>query len=342
MITARMLLCGAVSLTLLGSMDSATVAQTNAAPDLKTVNIATYGSTLGSWCIYGAQQGNYFAKAGIRIGNSVVLYGDPAIVSALTSGQADIVTAGAASVIPAANGQSDQLVVLGSSEGSPVSLISPPSITSPAQLVGKTIALPAHNTSNEAIGTALINGYVGKDKWKPLYIGGASTGRLAAVVSGQAAAAYINDPVDRGDFNGMHTLTHFGASQKLYNNGLVMSTRNWLKANPDTAVRFMGALAKGCDYILDPKNRAQAIDLLAKGGPLSVAAATDAYEYYAAGPFRGNTPPVDARLDPKAFANAIQVLKDEQIISNPAWDYHSVIDFSYLDKAIKTPSLFSH
>ncbi|MGA2394719.1 MAG: ABC transporter substrate-binding protein [Candidatus Lustribacter sp.] len=320
-----------LTLLLTASSGSAIVAQTTP----QTVNIATYGSTLGSWCVYGAEAGGYFTKNGIKIGNTVVLYGDPAIVSALTSGQADIVTAGAASIIPAANGQSDQLVVIGSTEGSPVSLITPPSITSPAQLVGKTIALPAHNTSNEAIGTALVNAYVGKDKWKPLYIGGASTGRLAAVVSGQAAGAYINDPVDRGDFAGLHVLTHFGASQKLYNNGLVMSTRNWLKANPDAAVRFMGALAKGCDFVLDPKNRSAAIDLLVKGGPLSETAAADAYDYYVAGPFRGNTPPVDGRLDPKAFANAVQLLKDEGIITNAAFDYRSVIDFSALDKALK-------
>jgi ABC-type nitrate/sulfonate/bicarbonate transport system substrate-binding protein len=114
-----------------------------------------------------------------------------------------------------------------------------------------------------------------------------------------------------------------------------MSTRNWLKANPDAAVRFMGAVAKGCDFVLDPKNRSAAIDLLVKGGPLSESAAADTYDYYVSGPFRGNTPPVDGRLDPKAFANAVQLLKDEGIITNAAFDYHSVIDFSALDKALK-------
>lgn len=325
-----------LALVLIGSTRAVTVAQT---PELKTVNIATYGSTLGSYCIYGAQMEDYFTKAGIKIGKTTVLYGDPAIVSALISGQADIVTAGAASIIPVANGQSDQLVVLGSTEGSPVSLITPPSITSSKQLVGKTIALPAHNTSNEAIATALIDDFVGKGKWTPLYIGGSSTGRLQAVAGNLASAAYINDPADRADFVGMHTLTHFGADQKRYNNGLVMSTRNWLKANPDTAVRFMAALAKGCNAILDPKNRAQAIAVLAKNGPLSTSAATDAYDYYVAGPFRGNTPPVDAKLDPAAFANSVKLLKDEGIITNPAFDYKSVLEFSYLDKALKTPSI---
>ena len=322
-----------LALFLLPSTGSAIDAQTNAPV---TVNLATYGNTLGSWCIYAAQSQSYFTKAGIKIGNVVVLYGDPQIVSALTSGQANIATGGAASVIPAANGQTDQLVVLGASEGSPVSLIAADGITSAAQLVGKTIALPAHNTSNEAIGTALVNAYVGKDKWKPLYIGGSSAGRLAAITGNFASAAYINDPGD-AELKGMHTLTHFGANQKLYNNGLVLSTRNWLKSNPDTAVRFMAALAKGCNFLIEPKNRATAIDLLSKGGQLALDATTQTYDYYVAGPFRGNTPPVNAKMDTQAFANSIQLLKDEGIITTASFDYHTVLDTSYLDKALKSP-----
>jgi ABC-type nitrate/sulfonate/bicarbonate transport system substrate-binding protein len=325
-----------LSLFLVQATGAAIGAQTNGATDLKAVNLATYGNTLGSWCIYGAQSQNYFTKAGIRIGNVTVLYGDPQIVSALTSGQADIATGGAASIIPAANGQTDQIVVLGATEGSPVSLIAADGITSAAQLVGKTIALPAHNTSNEAIGTALVDGYVGKGKWTPLYIGGSSAGRLAAITGKSASAAYINDPGDAA-LTGMHTLTHFGPNQKLYNNGLVLSTRNWLKANSDTAVRFMAALAKGCNFIIDRKNRATAIDLLTKGGQLSVDATTQTYDYYVAGPFRGNTPPANAKMDEQALANSVQLLKDEGIITNKAFDYHSVLDTSYLDKALKSP-----
>ncbi len=312
-------------------------AQSNA-PDLKTVNIAMYGTTLGSWCVYAAQAQNYFTKAGIKLGNSIFLSGDPAIVSALISANADVATGGTASLIPVANGQTDQIVVIGGVEGSPVSLIALNATTSPAQLVGKTIALPAHNTSNEAIGTALVDRYVGKGKWTPLYIGGASTGRLAAVTGGLAAAAYINDPADFTDLTGMHTLTHFGADQRLYGNGGVLSTRKWVHDNPDTAVRFMAAFAKGCNYIDDLKNRAQTIDLLSKRGGISVQASTDAYDYYVAGPFRGNTPPMNAKLDFQAFANSVQLLKEQGIITNQAFDPRTVIDMSFLDKALKSPA----
>ena len=308
------------------------------AGDLKTVNVALYGTTLGDWCLYAAEAQNFFTKAGIKIGNKIFLSGDPAIVSALISGQADVAAGGTASILPVANGQTDQIVVIGGVEGSPVSLIAPNSITSPAQLVGKTIALPAHNTSNEAIGTALVDSYVGKGKWTPLYIGGASTGRLAAVSGNLAAAAYINDPSDLADVPELHTLTHFGDKQHLYGNGGVLATKKFLQASPDAAVRFMAAWARGCNYVIDTKNRQQIIDLLVKNGPISARSAANAYDYYVAGPFRGNTPPVNAKLDVQAFANSVQLLKDGGQITNPSFDYRTVIDLSYLDKALKSPA----
>src|SRR5580704_3559843 len=142
-IVVRALLACALAVTCAASSN----AQSSPAPDLKTVNLALYGTTLGDWCVYAAESQNYFAKAGIRIGNKLFLSGDPAIVSAITSGQADIAAGGTASIIPVANGQTDQIVIIGGVEGSPVSLIAPTATTTAAQLAGKTIALPAHNTS---------------------------------------------------------------------------------------------------------------------------------------------------------------------------------------------------
>lgn len=333
-VTGTLLAC------LLASSAVSSDAQTNA-PELKTVNVSLYGTTLGDWCLYAAESQNYFTKAGIKIGNRIFLSGDPAIVSSLISGQADIAAGGTASIIPVANGQTDQIVVIGGIEGSPVSLISPNSITTAAQLVGKTIALPAHNTSNEAIGTALVDSYVGKGKWTPLYIGGASTGRLAAVSGGLASAAYINDPSDLADIPDLHMLTHFDAKQHLYGNGGVLSTRKWLKENPDTAVRFMAAWAKGCNFVIDVKNKALTIDFLVKGGPISVRSATNAWDYYVAGPFRGNTPPKDAKLDVQAFGNSVQLLKDGGQITNPSFDFHTVIDLSYWEKALKSSAFLN-
>jgi ABC-type nitrate/sulfonate/bicarbonate transport system substrate-binding protein len=313
----------------------------SSAQPLIPVKLIVYGAGIGSWCVYAAKEQHFFADAGIDVGDPLVVIGDPNIVSGLMSGQAQIAAGGVASLLPDANGQTDQLVLIGGIERSPVALITKTSVTSPQQLVGTTIALPGHNTSNEVIGSALVDALVGKGKWTPLYIGGASTSRVAAVAVGKAAAAYVNEPVDVHSLGGdFHIMTRFGAKQ-IYTNGGVITTRNWLRANPDTAERFLAGLARGCNFINDPKNRAAAVDILVRHQPIAEPAADDAYAYYVLGPDRGRTPPTDARLDVQGTLAVFGLLKDAGIITNKSFDPRKVIDLSYLDKALKS-KYFKH
>ena len=304
------------------------------APSLKLV---TYGTGMGAWCLYGAQSERYFDAAGVTLERVFSVIGDPNIVSALTSGEADIAIGSVGELVPVANGQTDQIVVIASSEGAPLSLIGPNEITSPTQLIGKTIALPAHNGSNTVISEALLNDAIGAGKWNPLYIGGATTARVAALVAGKASGAMLSDPFDlneAGIGDKDHVITRFGA-RAIYWNGPVFSTRKWLQGNRVAATRFLAAFAKGCNFILEPKNRTSAIALLAKETPVSVAAATQAYDYYVAGPRRGKDPPRNATVDLPALGNTVGLMKNAGIITNKTFDYRSAVDQQYLEAALK-------
>jgi len=299
-----------------------------------TLNLAEYGSGIGSWCVYGAQDQDAFTKAGIKLDNILTLTGDPNIVSALLSGQADIAMGSVGSIVPVANGQTDQIVIIASSEGAPVSLVTAKSVTAPAQLAGKTIALPAHNTSNELIGEALLDQLLGAGKWTPLYVGGTASARIAAIAAGKADAAFVNDPVDLRTLPDYRVLTRFGARQ-IYLNGPVLSTRNWLRDHHEAAVRFLAAYAKGCNFILDPKNRQAATGLLVTRAAMPEPIAAEVYGYYVAGPARGKSPPRDGKLDLAGLAATIDVLKKAGIITNPAFDYRSAVDTRYLEEALR-------
>lgn len=320
----RLLLCGVVALLGAGEPN----------PSLKLV---TYGTGMGAWCLYAAQQQHYFDAAGVTLDKVFSIIGDPAIVSALTSGEADVAIGSVGELVPVGNGQTDQIVVIASSEGAPLSLIAANDVTDVKQLTGKTIALPAKNGSNTVISEALLNDAIGAGKWQPLYIGGPTNARLAALAAGKAQAAMLSDPYDlaeAGATDKVHFLTRFGA-RAVYWNGPVFSTRKWLAGNRVAATRFLSALAKGCNYVLDPKNRAESIAMLAKETPVSTAAATDAYTYWVAGPGRGKSPPRNASVDLPALANTINALKAAGIITNPNWDYKSAVDLQYLNAAVK-------
>lgn len=301
---------------------------------VEELNVATYGRGIGPWCLYVAQDRGYLDQARVKIGQQMSLFGDPSFISALVSGQTDIAIASTGTVVPIANGQTDQIVVVAASEGYPVSLVAPDTVTSPAQLVGKTISMPPQNTSLTIIGTKQIDALVGKGKWNAIYSGGNDAAHFALLAGGKAQAVMVNDPVTLDPSAHLHLLARLNAGQA-YLNGPLLASKTFLKNKPEAAIRFLAAFAKGCNFILDPKNRAAAIDSLVKGSGVSREACTAAYEFYVAGPQRGHTPPRDARLDSKGFAATIALLKDAGTVTNKAWDPRSAIDESYLDRALK-------
>jgi ABC-type nitrate/sulfonate/bicarbonate transport system substrate-binding protein len=302
--------------------------------DVATLNIATYGRGIGPWCLYVAQSRGYLDEARVKVGDQLSLFGDPNIINALVSGQVDVAIASTGTVVPLANGQTDQIVAIAGSEGYPVSLIAPDSVTSPAQLVGKTISMPPNNTSLTIIGTKQIDALIGKGKWNAIYSGGNDAAHFALVAAGKADAVMVNDPVTLDPSAHLHLLARLNGRQS-YFNGPLLASKNFLRSKPDAAIRFLAAFAKGCNYILDPKNKASAIDILVKNSGVSPESCAAAYDFYVAGPQRGHTPPRDARIDEQGFANTIELLKEAGTITNQAFDPKTAIDNSYLDRALK-------
>lgn len=310
------------------------VAPTVAQTDIPSVNVATYGKGAGEWCMYVAQQKGYFDQAKVKLGQWLVVFGDPNIVNALVSGQVDMAVSSTGAILPVANGETDQVVAIGGSESYPVSLITSDTITSPAQLVGKTVSMPPKNTSLEIIGTRQIDNIVGAGKWTAIYLGGADATHLALIGAGKAQGVLVNDPVTLDPDLHLHVLARLNGGQSMFN-GPLMASKRFLQNNPQAAIRFLAAFAKGCNFILDPKNKVEAVNILASATGVAHGPCQDFYDYYVAGPQRGKTPPKDARIDAAGFANTIQLMKDAGVITNKVFDPKSVIDTSYLDKALK-------
>ncbi len=317
-------------LALLSNTTLATAQSTN----VETINVGTYGQGIGPWCYYVAQDRGFFDQAGVKIGERITLFGDAPIISALVSRQTDVVLAGTGTLVPQANGQTDQIVVVGGLEGYPVSLVTPESITSPSQLVGKIVDMPDKNSSLTIIGTKQVDALIGKGKYTAIYSGGANAAHFALLAGGQAQAVLVNDPVTLPPEMHLHVLARLNAGQQ-YNNGPILSTRVFLQSKPQAMVRFLAGLAAGCNFILNPKNRTAAIDSLAKGSQVDRDSCVQAYDFYVAGPQRGKTPPADAKLDRKAYVAAVGLLKEAGTITNASWDPMSVVDESYLDQGLK-------
>lgn len=311
----------------------------NDANGVASINISTYGGGIGHWCLYAAEDEGYLDQAHVKIGNHLTIFGDPNIISSLLSGDVDIALGSAGTIVPVANGQTDQIVVIAETEAFPVSLVAPEAITSVAQLAGKTIAMQPRNASPSILGGELIDRLVGKGKWTPLYLGGPDSAHVALVGAGRADAAMVNDPVTLDPALHLHLVARL-TSRPAFVNGPALATKRFLQSRPDVAVRFLAAFSKGCDFLLDPKNRAAAIGFLVNDSHVSPEAATGAYDYYVAGPARGQVPPRDARIDMAGFSKAVEQLKAGGSITNKAFDPASVVDTSYLERGIKMAASF--
>ena len=161
----------ALAILLLVVFSSSGIRPAEAQSDIPSLSIATYGKGAGEWCLYIAQANKYLDQAKVKVSDWQVVFGDPLIVNSLISGQSDLAISSTGAIVPVANGQTDQIVAIGGSEGYPVSLVAPDSITSPSQLIGKTISMPPANTSLQIIGTKQLDLLLGHNKYDQINSG---------------------------------------------------------------------------------------------------------------------------------------------------------------------------
>ncbi len=213
-------------------------------------------------------------------------------------------------------------------------IIVQPEVNSLADLRGKTVVVDAPNTAfalllYKALKTAGLN--KGDYAVKPV---GGTPARLKAMREDKNnMAGVMNPPLSFAA--AAAGLKDMGPATKAvgpYQSDSLLVMRSWAKANSDTLVRYIKAYVQGRRWVLDPANKAEAIQLLVdrlKISPqlaaLSYGAAVDPTD----GIFK------DAKFDMAGFGNALKLRAEIQGQwggNPPAPDRY--IDLSYYDKAV--------
>ena len=117
-----------------------------------------------------------------------------------------------------------------------------------------------------------------------------------------------------------------------YQAGSVVVMREWAKANSDTLVRYLKAIIAGRRWLLDPANKAEAIQLAADRVKLPPDVAAKAYAYVT-DPSEGFDK--DAQFDMEGFKNVLKLraeIEGQWGGTPPAPDKY--FDLSYYKKAI--------
>jgi len=207
-------------------------------------------------------------------------------------------------------------------------LIVQPEITSLAEIKGKTVAVDAVNTAYAfQLYEMLRQKGLNKGDYEVKPVGGTSQ-RLEALTKDKTyAAAMMNPPFSiRAEKAGLRAIDTAASALGAYQGSSAFVLRPWAGANTDTLVKYIQAYIEGLRWMLEPKNKTEAVGLLSERLKLPQDVAAQAYDATLKG-FQK-----DGALDMEGVRNVLK-LRAQFEGGTPA-SPDKYIDTSYYQKAL--------
>jgi len=207
-------------------------------------------------------------------------------------------------------------------------LIVQPEITSLADIKGKTVAVDAVNTAYAfQLYEMLRQKGLNKGDYEVKPVGGTSQ-RLEALTKDKTyAAAMMNPPFSiRAEKAGLRAIDTAAGALGAYQGSSAFVLRPWAGANTDTLVKYIQAYIEGLRWMLEPKNKTEAVGLLSERLKLPQDVAAQAYDATLKG-FQK-----DGALDMEGVRNVLK-LRAQFEGGTPA-SPDKYIDTSYYQKAL--------
>ncbi len=314
----------------LGALLLAALFAMNAAAQQKiTIN---YPNRSGSnWPLFLAKDGGYYQKYGLDV---TLTFGVmPAGIAMLTSGEAQMVNSSLDQLMQAAS-KDGSLVLIGSSLNRGVfALMAAKNITSIKDLKGKRIAIGQLGDAPYGYLVALLSksGLSPRDvTWIP--IGTDANGRAAALIGGRAEATLLTAPAYfKVEEQGFKTLANLADHPEIFASTAYLMKKSVAAADPKLPEKLIQAQAEAIKRFYEDK--AFAVQTFLKYDKMAKAdEVARVYDLYA-------KPQAFERV-PFVLAAAVKSVLDQQ--SDPqlaarmkAYDFHKVIDNSYVGRLVK-------
>jgi len=221
----------------------------------------------------------------------------------------------------------DVAVVLGGDD-SFNRLIVQPEIASLADIKGKTVAVDAVNTAYAfQLYEMLRQKGLNKGDYEVKAVGGTGQ-RLEAMTKDKTyAAGMMNPPFSiRAEKTGLKAIDTAAHALGAYQGSSAFVLRSWGAANADALTKYVQAYIEGLRWMIEPKNKAEAVALLTERLKLPADIAAQSYDATLSG-FQK-----DGALDMEGVRNVLK-LRAQFEGGTPA-DPAKYIDMSYYQKAI--------
>jgi len=256
-----------------------------------------------NWPIWVAQDKGYFASDGIEVN----LTNTPNSVFQLTNlieGKFDIAMTAIDNVIAYMEGQGeaptqvkpDLIVFMGGDNGF-LSLVTVPEVRNVTDLKGRTVSVDARTTGYAFVLFDLMKRKgLNEADYKVEKAGGVLQ-RWDALKEKKHDGTLLLTPFDFiAKENGFNVLEYAIDVYGHYQGLVGASRRAWAADNPHKVQVFIKGYASGVDFLLDPKNKAEAIAILRKRLPQMSEQLADQSHSYMAGP-KGFTPKAKIDMD---------------------------------------------
>jgi NitT/TauT family transport system substrate-binding protein len=249
------------------------------AESLTKVRVAYDGFSMTTGPMYYATQKGLFKKFGLDVTPTYV-QGGSTLTQAVVGGSVDIAQNGYTPAISAAIQGADIVLIGGISNKLPFQLVTKASVTGAEQLKGQAIAISRYGSSTDTAAEFAVK-HLGltRNDVKILQLG-SPTNRIAALTSGQIAGTMEQYP-DTGELvqKGYHVLVDVTPIAGDYPNTAYVTSRAYLKSNPEAVKKFMMAMATAIhDYKTHPDEAmALTAKFLSVKDPAIMQAAYEAY-----------------------------------------------------------------
>ena len=264
----------------------------------------------------------------------------PTLLRNLIRGNYDLILNNADNVIAWAEGQgedpekNDFVIFLGGSQGVDQKLVVARGINDYKDLKGKVFAVDAPTT-----GYAIVGVYIMKKhglEWNRDYTFksfGNTTARADAMSRGDAAGAMMSLPEDEIQKRGFKVLAQAQEYVKHYARGLGATRRQWAAGNEDLVVRFVRAMIRATDWLQDPKNKEEVVQLLLSETKNNKARAEAMYRQTLS-PTMGLT--LRSRIDMEGIRTVIELREVAGLMKPPVPKPEKYVDERFYKKALAT------
>jgi ABC-type nitrate/sulfonate/bicarbonate transport system substrate-binding protein len=235
---------------------AAAAAQAQAPAALRVMGFA--GSS--NWPVFVAQEKALFARQHVAV-NLSAASNSTAQLASLVDGRIDIALTAMDNVV--AREEDGLFAFLGVNNGGRFNLIVVPAVKSYADLKGRRLAVDAVATGYSFVLMDMLRrGGLAPGEYELVGVG-SSRERLAAMRDGKAAGALLNAPQDAAaEAEGFVRLADSAEVLGRYQGSVGAARRAWAAGNADILVRYIRAQIAAVDWLYDPANRGEAIEIL--------------------------------------------------------------------------------